>query len=244
MPVGFECRNANLQTVVMVDATYANMIFKQRIDVFCATRVFNGSFYYTDITVSQKVPILGLWAADPNIKFFYTSVQVNATTWTHRICACNLATGAGSTVSVYLFDTADTVDPGNFGINVFNAAGAVTFSTNVKYMRVVGAVSGREADSDPAWQSGDTWPARNFPLSGIQKPLIVQNAMQSYATLGDGGVPGTYSLTTFIMCGSTQAGQARLGFEIFTALNNLTNQPYVPYQPSYSYVFLDAYLLD
>ena len=111
---------------VMIDADYKTLSFisKATVNTSASGGLFRGSF---------AAP-----AGTNRVFAIRSSVPTIISTVVGDVVS--IATTAQASVDVYVFaETPSTADASGVGLVVYNAAGQITFSSDMKYMRVVGA---------------------------------------------------------------------------------------------------------
>lgn len=240
MPAGMEVRNANNATILLIDATYSNLVFAGKV-VLTLNQYgsSSGSCVMGTFDTNQRIPFIGFYSGVPVAT---RSQQVNANTWRHFVYAI---APLNTAIECYLFDDSTQVTPGNYGLNVFDASARLVFTSNAKYLKVIGQIQGSDADTDPSWNnpSTGTWANKTFSFPGVARPLLVQSMFPLYATLGAGANPDRYSVMTFLMCGKTSPGSINLGYQIQATFDNLAGSTVPATQPAYLWLVLDGALL-
>lgn len=122
---GFEIKTDS--GIVQVDSTYKNLALIGKYSV--STTTYNGVVYRGSFTApagSNRV-----FALRSSVPALVSMVVGDVVTITST---------AATTLDVFVFaDTPATVEASGAGLVVYNAAGEITFSSNMRYMRVAGA---------------------------------------------------------------------------------------------------------
>ena len=115
-----------------IDDTYANLAFMVKLTATMGAASGQGSF--CSVQYNGRNPVIAIRAGFP-LALLGGSFDGVTYTWTFG----TNANAAGASFDVYVFDSATS--SGNFGLQVFKDDGSVAFDSNLKYMRVMAAVS-------------------------------------------------------------------------------------------------------
>ena len=136
MPAGLQVFNDD--NVLQIDEGTRNYELKQSGSGTCNTSESSGgrTRYYTTIAVTSSVaPMMALGNCANNVCLY--RVSVSGSTWTFVI----VSDTNGATFDYWVFDVAAS-SPATFGLEVYTAAGDLSFHSVLKPLRIVGVGGG------------------------------------------------------------------------------------------------------
>lgn len=141
MAVGFRVKNSS--SLIQIDETYRNLALRAK-GSFSPSTVWSTTWRIGSITVSGSSPVLA-WRSSAPAAIVGASRSGSSITYTFMIAATS------GTISWWLFD-----EPiygavtGSVGLRIRNpSTGVITFDSRMKYMRVIGAITGEYVGNNP-----------------------------------------------------------------------------------------------
>jgi hypothetical protein len=220
---------------VQIDSTYKNLGLREKGSVVSSSSAPIGStgFYYaTFTTVAGTCPVVA-FRSNGTCYLSHSTTSGNSTTYYFSCSAANV------TVQYWIFDDlANVTLSGNYGLQVFNAAGGKVFDSRSKYMRIVDLVRGTNEASNGAMASGFTQ-----SYSGL--PAVVQGQLYYYLTYGIiGASSAPYTVQRILTAATVTFPSGGVTWQSKTAdVSVFTNQSSLPdsrTHRSYDYLVLDV----
>ncbi|MET0934961.1 MAG: hypothetical protein ABWX83_03170 [Luteibacter sp.] len=229
MAEGFQTRTSG--GGIQIDQTYRNLALRAKGSFVPGTAWNNGKWRLGTITVNGNSPVLAWRCASP-AAMVQASRSGNSITYTFIIAA------NGGAIDWYLFDEpAYGSATGDLGIRIRNpSTGVVVFDSRMKYMRIVGTVSGDFTSlAPPAGGSYSGAPA-----------IVTGNSPYSYLvqTIGAPGGPPPYpwiDLVNYVMAsvsGGNVAWTRQATDGVQHPANQNANSP--SSQFNYNYLVIDV----
>ncbi|MBQ4853228.1 hypothetical protein IMW82_00845 [Rhodanobacter sp. B2A1Ga4] len=185
MQAGFEVYNDG--NALVIDGTYRNMSFRLKgtavtttvVDQFSTVTVsLSGLSGYPCVAVKSSS---GAWAA--------------VRSYASGACLVDIVAlgGVGTSVDYYIFDLPQPIAGDNAGLQVFNAAGDMVFSSSHRYVRIVGSITA---------SAGPSLPSNSITLAAGKTYAVMQNNPMAYAKIvNQSPVPGEQDWYLYSMRG-------------------------------------------
>lgn len=237
MEAGLEVRNADNSSVLIIDSNFRNLAYVGKVLISCVTRA--GNFYYGEFSSNRPFPFIAVEGAH---RVFVTSRR-SGSNWINRVHNF----GGTATVACHIFDDVAATVRDNVGLEIFNAAGEIVFSSATRYCRVIGAAIGSNPQPGvDGWATGgDEFLYKNFIFVGTSRICVVQNILFVDTQIGGGSIlVGTYSVLTFVMTSRTSGNMVTLAYNLYLFADNLTTPSGPTPQLNYNYLFIDASQLE
>ncbi|MCX2891860.1 hypothetical protein OO258_26890, partial [Pseudomonas sp. DCB_BI] len=221
---------------VQIDGTYSNLALVERLTLTATSQAGgpNGVIYYIvrDFP-GYTTPTIALSMAN-NVGVCWSGQLVNG------VLRVTFWATARNPFEVYVFDVASRGQRFaiNYGLVVKNkTTGAVVFDSRMKYMRVLGTVSGRSTNG--------SFPTTDRSYPALKKIAVIQCVFWAWSfheiIPDDPSNPSAIGLITASMITKPSATSVRLqGVNTYNNANRLSSNP-VPntYCASYHYIMLD-----
>lgn len=218
MVYGAQFRNED--GIVQIDEKYGNYYLSQSgaaVSVaISGTGTGVASLYYPAswavITVTGLNPIIA-WRSTQKC-FLYNVVQ-SGTSWTFYIATWG---AVGAIINYYIYDTYPSASTSGWGMEIYDSAAKVTFSSNRKYLRVTDAIAG-----DYSFVSGESnWHGNSYVYDAGRTYAVIQSHL---AWAND-----PYTFSGYIVGLVVQFNAGSGGFTLTDERINNAGRPYVePY---------------
>lgn len=124
----------NNDNAVTIDADYRNLVLREKItQSFTPTPSSGGGFVINvdrkPFTINNATSPICFIVSSINAGFTNMSISGTSVTWT-------ISSNYAGTATAYIFDV-PTVASATFGINVFDGASNLVFSSDYKYMKII-----------------------------------------------------------------------------------------------------------
>jgi hypothetical protein len=144
MPVGFECYDANGK-LQFNDSMFSYFLRKTGSGTSTATTIGNTTPSEIVISVAGYTsPLVAIQSTQP-VAFYFKDGN-------NYIWACQ--GGVGTSFNYYVYDTSNAIPASNFGLEVVNSSGAITFSSNYRPLLVLNYLTSH--DPQTATHTGKT----------------------------------------------------------------------------------------
>lgn len=248
MPAGFQCFAQDGSNVAQIDSDVGlgNMQLRQKIT---QTMSFAGFLVYKISTGSRyssqgNQTTFTFTATNPFVVFECPSGYCVPMTWTRSGSNWSVLVVGSAAVPVtcYVFDQVSAISmSGNFGLQVFNAAGALVADVAKPFPRIVGSNQGNPKyayGSTGYGTDGGTWPtAQGSKAYSVAQRVGIACVQPAFGTGGTSG--GASNAGVVMSTFNTSGGTVSQQMTMFGDTSNFNNYTGFKEALSWSYLAVD-----
>lgn len=171
MSFGAEFRNNT--GIIQIDSNYGNYYLSQS-GSSATTSISGTGTGVSSLLYPQSWLVVSVTGVNPLIAFnssqrtFLYNVTQSGSTWTFTLATMG---AIGTIINYYIYDTYPTTLLTGWGLNIYDAAGKVTFSSNRKYLRVIDQIAGPYS-----FVSGNSnWHGDSFSYAAGRTYAVIQS---------------------------------------------------------------------
>jgi len=231
MPAGFYAQNPDSGTYV-IDDTFRSLAVRAT-----GTVTLDADGYGSVTRAGPVSPMLAIRCTTNTAVFGGTVFTGGSMNW-------NLRGTPGAVVTYYVFDV-PTAQPGNYGLQIYNAAGQLCFDSSMQYARFAGRLLDDNVTVTPA--------SLTLPTGKTYAVVMLKSAWEFHRNYKTEGIPSpegnTYFRTRFDRGGvSVNSNVIQMGWYDLGNYDDWSDHPFPAEQlylhPTYGHYSADALILD